>query len=567
MAKSPGPPRKIISKGKKAKPVVYNPGPGIQQSTVFERANKWLLNKEKPILFILFGACLLFCLLLFQARMDIGGDDSAYILRGYDFIHKGVFPSYQGPLYPIVLSLFIAVFGVKVLGLKMLSVVFILGALFVSYKAFKKHFPPLIFFAVMFLTAINAYIDNFASLTYSEALAMLLQACLILYFYKLIEKLETEGGTALKNTYKNWLLVGLFIVLLSLARNIGFIAMVGFMAYFAIRKQYKYIAYLLAAVMVFQLPEMLMEKAIWHVSNQWGGQSAQHMLKNPYDPSKGNETFSGYIVRFFGNCNIYFSKRFLQIIGLRSADAITSSPGVTFLFILTGIFACFRVFKSKNFYLMATVLYVGAMVCGTFFGLQVQWDQPRIIMVFVPLLMFIFLFAFYDVLKKRSGFMQKLFIYAIIGLVIAGMASSVNASAKNSKILDKNIKGDIFYGYTNDWVNYLRMSQWCADNLPKDAHIAARKAPMSFIYTGKEFFPIYKAYYTNADSVLNFFQKNKVDYVILASLRINPNVDNGGIINTLWQMLAPVAKKYPNKLKLIHQEGATEPAYLYQIVQ
>jgi hypothetical protein len=49
-------------------------------------------------------------------------------------------------------------------------------------------------------------------------------------------------------------------------------------------------------------------------------------------------------------------------------------------------------------------------------------------------------------------------------------------------------------------------------------------------------------------------------------LRINPNVADGNIINTLWRMMGPVEQKYPQKLKLVHQEGTAEPAFLYMIV-
>lgn len=549
------------------KPPVYKEG-GSKASSFFDNLNSWLNSRQTAITAITFGSCLLFSILLFQARMDMGGDDSAYILKAYDFLHKGAFPTYQAPLYPIVLSLFIAIVGVKVIWLKILSVIFNLAALFVLFKAFKDRLPAFVFFPVMIITAINASINNYASLTYSEAFFMLLQASTLLFFFRLNDTLEKSESPTLKETYKNWLLVGLFIFFLSFARNIGFAGLLGFMLFFAMRRQYKYALYLLGAVMVFQIPMVLLEKTVWHLSGQWSDQGATLMLKDPYDAAKGNETFTGFFVRFFGNCNLYLSKRFFQIVGFRATTSTDTNSFLTFLFILSGLFAFYRIVKAKNTNLLATILYTAGMVSGSFFALQTRWDQPRIIMVFVPLILFLVLYGFYDALKKTAWAGQiLLFLALVVPLFIAGLASTVKASKDNVKILQKNLQGDIFYGYTPDWVNYLRMSRWCADSLPKDASVAVRKAPISFIYTGKKFYPVYKAYYTDADSVLNYFQKYKVDYIMLASLRMNPAVNDGNIVNTLWQMLAPVAKKYPQKLKLVHQEGTSEPAYLYRIVR
>ena len=101
---------------------------------------------------------------------------------------------------------------------------------------------------------------------------------------------------------------------------------------------------------------------------------------------------------------------------------------------------------------------------------------------------------------------------------------------------------------------------------------------MSFVYgNGKKFFPVYKVIFTdtatgysNPDSVLQYFKRNKVTHVILASLRRDPNRADGNIINTLHRIFEPVGQKYPGVLRLVRQEPAEdksqiEPAYLYEI--
>jgi hypothetical protein len=70
---------------------------------------------------------------------------------------------------------------------------------------------------------------------------------------------------------------------------------------------------------------------------------------------------------------------------------------------------------------------------------------------------------------------------------------------------------------------------------------------------------------SNPDSALAFFQKNKVTHVILASLRLDPNNPSAGFINTVHNIFAPISQKYPEKLNLVHTEGAFEQAYVYEI--
>ena len=54
---------------------------------------------------------------------------------------------------------------------------------------------------------------------------------------------------------------------------------------------------------------------------------------------------------------------------------------------------------------------------------------------------------------------------------------------------------------------------------------------------------------------------------MLGSLRINPTENSGQIINTVHNIAQPIMEKYPNKLKLIHTEGTSEPSYIFEITK
>ncbi len=555
-------------KARDKKPPVYS-AVKKEASTLFNSLDKWADKNSTTLLILIFSLGGLFSLLIFQARMDIGGDDSTYILRAYDFLHKGAFPSFQGPLYPMVLSIFVSFLGINVIFLKFLSIICNGVALLFLYKSFKGRVPAFVLYSVLLLTAINTFILNYASLTYSEAFFMALQFVFFYYFFKLLDRIKNNNSLPIKESWKSWVVVGLIVFLMSSARTVGVFAIGGMILYFAMRKQYRYIIYLLAAFLIFYIPIGFIEKIVWHAQNQFGGQSSQYMQKNAYNAADGLENFNGFVMRFFQNCDLYLSKRFFQIIGLRSFEATTTITGLTFLFVFAFFFSIYRVLRSKNTYLLAVAMYALSLTGITFLVLQIQWDQPRLIMVFVPLYLLLFIYGMYDTLKKAPWAIQFIGVFVVGVLVISEFKATINKTKENLPLLSKNLHGDIYYGFTPDWVNYLKLSQWC-ENLPKDSLVACRKGPMSTVYAnGREFFNVVvvdSIHSTNADSVISWFKRNNVRYILLAKLRLNPQNPDQGFINTMHRLISPIARKYPQKIKFVRQEGTSEEAQLYEIL-
>jgi hypothetical protein len=173
----------------------------------------------------------------------------------------------------------------------------------------------------------------------------------------------------------------------------------------------------------------------------------------------------------------------------------------------------------------------------------------------------------HTMVEKKDSVIQFIYIIFVSVFFFSSFISSTVKATVHFKELKKNFAGDIYYGYSKDWVNFLQMSSYCADSLPPASLVASRKAPMSFIYGhGKKFYAVYNVFSSDADSVLSTFKKDGVTHVIIASLRRNPKKPDGFTINTMERLLQPVVQKYPGKLKLVKQIGEEEPAYLYQIV-
>lgn len=206
------------------------------------------------------------------------------------------------------------------------------------------------------------------------------------------------------------------------------------------------------------------------------------------------------------------------------------------------------------------------MLCGgIFLGIQAANMQDRLIIIVIPFIFLLLFYGTYELVRRYSGIQFLFIMFASIMLLVTIGKSAIQAK-KNTIALKKNLSGDIYYGYTPDWENFLKMSKYCADSLPDSAQVLSRKPNMSFIYgNGKKFIGQYWVTSTDADSVLKIWKKQNIKYVLLPTLRMNPEKNNGRFINTIHRMLQPVAEKYPEKLKLLKTIGTEEPTYLYEI--
>jgi hypothetical protein len=162
-----------------------------------------------------------------------------------------------------------------------------------------------------------------------------------------------------------------------------------------------------------------------------------------------------------------------------------------------------------------------------------------------------------------------LFVFiALIILPIAGFKRTFSQSKDNIVTIRKNLNGNKYAGYTPDWVNYIKMSEWVAQpgNLPEGSYVACRKPPVSFVHSGgMDFFGIYSVPNENADTLLMKLKKNGVTHVIMANLRRDPNRKTEYTINTVRRYLYNIQKKYPNALVKVHQIGDSEEAILFKI--
>ncbi len=549
---------------KKPLPVKSKTTKATAQAGVLQRLDERFEKNEKKIFYGLLFLSTVFSFLLFDSKVSTGGDDSAYIERAWQLIHDGIFPYYQGPGYPVFLSLFVKLFGLNVIVLKLSSVLCQFGFVWFTYKAFRKRIPYTVLFALLAFISFNSFFQYYASQTYTETFFLFIQSICLYVMFRIIDSIKTEPGflSGLKQDYLKWLLFGFMFLLLSISKSIAFVSIGAVVIYFLLNKNYKQILYALIAFAVFRIIYQLGTAAAFGPNGS--GQLELLLRKDLYKPELGHEDFSGMITRFMSNFKLYFSLHMYRILNLRPADAIKVYPGLSFL---SGIaLAVFTLLSyRKNKFVFFAGIYMLVLCGGVFFAIQANNMQDRLIMIAMPLVFLVLLYGMYELARRSGGLQYIVLLFSSIMLLITIGKSAIQAK-ENTTALSRNLGGDIYYGYTPDWVNFLQMSRYCADSLPQNTEIISRKPEMSFIYgKGRKFIGQYWVPTMNPDSILMGWQQQKIKYVIMPNLRMEPKKNNGRIINTIQRMLQPIEMKYPQKLKLLKTIGTEEQAYLYEI--
>jgi len=496
--------------------------------TRYERLNKFLDLHLNKIFWVSFGLTLLSGLLLFDIRITLAGDDSAYIIRASDFIQHFMFPGFQGPLYPIILSPFIGLFGINVVLLKSISLIFILGFTWIIFKAFRNRVPSLLLTSMLFLISVNSFILYYASQTYSEALFMIIQALTFLVFFTWF--IDEKKKVPVPQFQKHFVLA-LCVLGLVLTRSIGLAAVFAISGYFLFKGQWKNLfGFGICFVLVVAVFEAF-KYLIWKSTDiNFTFQAQSLMAKDYYDPAMGRENVMGILNRFISNSNLYLSNFLFAIIGLYKSDSFQTTytninavyPVVTILtsvMLIASVMISFR----KNSYMFFTGLYTLAFLFFTFLIVNTYWGQDRFIIPYIPFILLMLLAFFYFILefKQLKSFKIGLPVLILV-LFFLAIHDTVPVIASSRQIINQ------YSGLSPEWENYCRISEWASGNLPKDALVACRKPSISFVYGhGKQFYGIMRVPSVPGDSFFANWQQKHLQYsLIFASSFNNRPVSN-----------------------------------------
>ncbi len=451
----------------------------------FDMIDAFLSARYSWIVWVLLGIVTLFSLILFDQRISLAGDDSSYIIRASDFIHSFKYPGFQGPLYPMLLSLVVAVFGISLVPLKIVSFIALIASFYILFRILKDRVPASILVATLLVLSVNSYLLYYASQTYNEAFYILIQTLLLLVFFN--KFIDQEKGDSLISEIKRHLLLAVMLLAVTLAKNMGFSVIIAAFGYFLLKGQWKNLLYSIVAFAAVFIAFQGIRYALWgEGSLQFSTQGAGLLNKDYYNPQNGKEDFAGMIKRFSENSQLYLSKHFMYMIGFRTFQIpMTVNPISTILVYILAIAGLVLSYK-KNAYIFFSGLVAGSFMLVTFVVLQSKWDQGRLIIpAFILLVLLIFSAIYY------IGQFKKIRAIQIVLPILAIIIFFQTMAATTVQIKKSKAETGRYGGLTPDWKHYLQASEWAAENLPKEAVIACRKPSISFIYgKGRSFYGI-----------------------------------------------------------------------------
>lgn len=475
--------------------------PTQTKSTLFDRLDDVLSTKMELIQWTGLAISLLLAGLLFEYNVSTAGDDSMYIENAWHFLKEGTLPVYKGTLYSVLLSGFIAIFGINIPVLKLFSLVLIVGSLYFYFNAIRHRVAPLVSVAAFGIITVCSYYLYFASQTYSEALYLFLQALLIFLALRYYEK---PGAFNLRNDLRKALAISLVAFLLFLTRNIGIVSIAVIILYLFIQKQWKRAITIALAFMAIFALFSLIKHLIWGTEGVFGGsQFTEVAYKNLYNEQMGKEDVHGFVHRFLVNSNNFFSKHLYMFMGFRGEHVQVIPMLATLMYALI-VVAFYCSFKMKSRIIQYLSIHVILLCLGTFIALQEEWDQWRQILVYYPYILILLAYLAYEILKKKKYSGYQWLFPALFGLIFC---TTVHATLQKipdtTDRLGQNLNGNVLYGMAPDWQNYILSSVWAAENLPKQHNIAVRKPNISFIYGRRNFYGIFRLDGSSYETIKN----------------------------------------------------------------
>jgi hypothetical protein len=374
-----------------------------------------------------------------------------------------------------------------------------MGFMYLFFIAFRSRIPSTLLIVVLSALSVNSFILYYASQTYNEVFYLFVQMILVLVFYRSF--IDNEQVLTFNQDIKRHLLLALCLLALALTKNIGYSAVFAVLGYFLFMKQWKNILYALAAFGVLMLVFQSVKYMLWNDGGlQFSSQGSGLMNKDYYNPQAGKEDLAGFFTRLIDNSNLYLSKHFVSMVGLRKiGQAMTVSSLVSVLIYFLAIGSLFITYK-KNKYLFFTGLLTSTFLLISFIILQTKWDQS---------LLMIFSLVYY--ISEIQKFKLLQVVVPVLALLIFFKSLAIAAGSVKA---NQEISGR-YGGLTPDWKNYLKASEWAATNLPKDAIVACRKPSISFVYgKGRNFYGIMQLPTYNADVFFNNWMQNEPSYML-----------------------------------------------------
>lgn len=559
------------TKGKSKKEIAAPPKNTRQPFPDLMEGLSSFLNAHQAVYYLVpIGLFFVVGLLLFDPTIEPMQDDADYIMAPVKLVEQGVYPSYHSVFYTVIMAVPALIFGISIIGYKVMSLLFNFVALLIMLHYLKRYFNQAILWFVCIVFSTNFAIQFYSSSVMSESFFFMMQAIALISSLHLIF-LATKSDDSFFSSIPAVLLASTSMFLLSITKNLALVSIIAVILALLFQKKAKLS---LSVICVFVAIRFVYSQliALLFDTNSVSGQFSTLLQKDFYDASKGNEDLIGLINRYFINLDYHLSSDLLRIFGFREQTwGLESIPLLTVAITAILVLLLITTFRNKNKETLFLGLYLFITMSVVFVSLQTHWKQDRMIIIFIPLLL-LFLWQSLYYLSKINV------VYGNVILVVIVFLSAIQLRHLPQAIEDNRIEfvnqRNTFEvphleRYTPDWQNYLLMSQWSEDNLPDSAKIGVRKVNTSKVISGgsDKFVGFGTSTREPGEIVYNDLKGREITHIMACNLRLNPaQAVEGQIIGTLYSYLRAIYNYDPTKLRVVHRIGDTEPCTLYEIL-
>ncbi len=542
---------------------------------------KSFIIREKFFLLI-FPVAVLFLLTL-NPNWNPTWDSATYItlgkslITGHGYKYMGYSHIKYPPVFPLLLSPIIGVFGYNYLLMRLMIVIMGICSIGMVYLLFRRHKTPstkIMAVSVMLLSAVSYPLLFEATRILSDIPYMFFSFLALIFIdkYSSAQFNLTAGGPSKNRLYLNKIayLTIFFILLSYFTRLVGLTLVAAAIPYLFLRAKQESKSMLssnpwlnTAKKAAFIGVIFLAFASVWVIRNQVlknrlpkeliEGMSYEQelVLVEPSSPYPQLVSWKNMMSRVKNNLNYYES----LMTNIISGQSISSKTGIyiTSLILLCGFL--FSAISNPTIIEFYTFFYV---------WIYLFWPSLQGERFLVPIIPFIFYYflAFVKSIVYLVGYMLKKLPLA------RGLNSSVNIRGKISIInfsaitivtcglfwLNFSPAINIITGehrkpyYQGDTANYINSILWVKENTPSDSVVVTDRAPWTHLLSGRKAFTF--PWVPNTQEVINSIEKNGATHVIAIPWGYSE------------AYLTPTITAYPDKFTEIHR---IESSIIYQV--
>jgi 4-amino-4-deoxy-L-arabinose transferase-like glycosyltransferase len=459
---------------------------------------------------------IVFSILVFDPRLDTGGDNAHYIClarsmlsgEGYrDIFEPGNPPHTQYPFgYPLLLALIMVPFRDSLIALKLLSAALSVGSVVLFFLLMRGKCGSILLYTTTLLFSVTPLLLQYGHKILSDV---------PFTFFSLLSLFLFKKGEQDRRWFSPFLWASVVAMVFTYhIRTVGAALFVALLVYLGSRKQFARMFLVLGVMALLVLPWTLRTARL----SEGGGYVTQLLLRNPYDRESGTVGPGDLLRRVGANGEAYFASAIPRsIVAIhervwpmpsRRWDIYLFGFAVSGLILLGFVDDMRRRHGILHFYIL---LYMGILLIWP----QV-WASDRFFLPVAPFGVFylfkggLFIFSRIDPAKRRR-----------FGLTVAGLlllSSTVTLSrgmGGNLMVMRLYASGDRTAGYSADWVNYFRAASFASRSTPSDAVFMARKPALFYLFAERKCV-VYPFTYIR-EEILGTIAEKGVEYIVLDS--------------------------------------------------